>query len=205
MFQTKVVEKIKTHILCSITSFLISCRLWDNVEKYRRAGQATDDNMTHAHFVLYNSGHRHTLTICNTDCCYTVKCLYEGASMLRHTYFACLVSQSELSQTVTPLTYFEGSGFESLLRHRTCFSWLRLLLLFLWSSVHHQFAVNYLDISFRASCGRLARIFVGSTPVNYLDNFRGTDGEYSRYLFWDVSLKIISTFCLTAHCEFSRI
>jgi hypothetical protein len=28
MFQTKVVEKIKTHIL-------FSCRLWDNVQKYR--------------------------------------------------------------------------------------------------------------------------------------------------------------------------
>jgi len=47
MFQTKVVEKIKTHILCSITFFLKSCRLWDNVEKYGRAGLATD-NMAHA-------------------------------------------------------------------------------------------------------------------------------------------------------------
>jgi len=33
MFQTKVVEKIKTHILCSVTFFRKSCRLWDNVEK----------------------------------------------------------------------------------------------------------------------------------------------------------------------------
>ena len=32
-FQTKVVEKIKTHILCSVTFFRKSCRLWDNVEK----------------------------------------------------------------------------------------------------------------------------------------------------------------------------
>jgi len=31
MFQTKVVEKIKTHILCSVTFFQKSCRLWDNV------------------------------------------------------------------------------------------------------------------------------------------------------------------------------
>ena len=32
MFQTKIVEKIKTHILCSVTFFQKSCRLWDNVE-----------------------------------------------------------------------------------------------------------------------------------------------------------------------------
>jgi len=44
MFQPKIVEKIK-HILCSITFSRKPCRLWDNVEKYSRAGQATDDNM----------------------------------------------------------------------------------------------------------------------------------------------------------------
>jgi hypothetical protein len=32
----KVVEKIKTHILCSIIFFRKSCPLWDNVEKYGR-------------------------------------------------------------------------------------------------------------------------------------------------------------------------
>jgi len=52
MSQTKVVEKIKTHILCSVTSIQKSYRLWDNVEKYCRAGQATDDNMVHAHCML---------------------------------------------------------------------------------------------------------------------------------------------------------
>jgi hypothetical protein len=31
MFQTKFVEKIKTHILWSVTFFIKSCRLWDNV------------------------------------------------------------------------------------------------------------------------------------------------------------------------------
>ena len=54
MFQTEVVEKIKTHILCSVTFFSKIYRLWDNVEKYCRAGQATDDNMTHAQCVLDN-------------------------------------------------------------------------------------------------------------------------------------------------------
>jgi len=40
MFQTKVAEKIKTHILCSVTFSRNSCRLRDNVEKilYSRTG-----------------------------------------------------------------------------------------------------------------------------------------------------------------------
>ena len=50
MFQTNVVEKIKTHILYSV--FFKSCREWENMEKYYRAGQATDDNMAHAHWML---------------------------------------------------------------------------------------------------------------------------------------------------------
>ena len=48
---TFLAEKIKTHILCSINLFRKSCRLWDNVEKYCRAGQATCGNMTHAHYM----------------------------------------------------------------------------------------------------------------------------------------------------------
>jgi hypothetical protein len=65
MFQTKVVEKIKTHILCSVTFFRKSCRLWDNVGKYCRVGRATDGNMAHARCVLDTYGYRHTLRICN--------------------------------------------------------------------------------------------------------------------------------------------
>jgi len=54
MFQKKVVEKLETHILCSITFFFRKwCCLWNNVEKYRTAGQATDDNMAHAHCMVY--------------------------------------------------------------------------------------------------------------------------------------------------------
>jgi len=52
MFQIKGAEKIKTLLLCSVTFFRISCRLWDNVENYCRVGQATDDNMAHAHCML---------------------------------------------------------------------------------------------------------------------------------------------------------
>ena len=44
LFQTKVVEKIKTHILCSI-NFSTIVSFLDNVEKYSKAGEATDDNI----------------------------------------------------------------------------------------------------------------------------------------------------------------
>jgi len=45
MFQAKVEEKIKTHILYSVTVFRKSCRLWGNVEIYVRSRQATDENI----------------------------------------------------------------------------------------------------------------------------------------------------------------
>jgi len=57
MCNTKVVEKIRAHMLCSITFSPLqkSHRLRGNVEKYYRAGQATDDNkMAHADFVPDN-------------------------------------------------------------------------------------------------------------------------------------------------------
>ena len=44
MFQTKVVKKTKTHFVFN-NFFKKSCLLWDNVEKYCRVGQVTDDNI----------------------------------------------------------------------------------------------------------------------------------------------------------------
>jgi hypothetical protein len=47
-----VVEKIKTHILCSVTfpeNRAVFEKTW---KKYCRAGQAIDDNMAHAHCML---------------------------------------------------------------------------------------------------------------------------------------------------------
>ena len=46
MLRTKVVEKINTHILCLITFSRKSCRLWNNVGKYGKARQDTNDNVT---------------------------------------------------------------------------------------------------------------------------------------------------------------
>ena len=37
-----------THFIFNDFFFRKSCRLWDNVEKYCTAGQATDDNIAHA-------------------------------------------------------------------------------------------------------------------------------------------------------------
>ena len=45
IFETKAIEKIKTHILYSVTYFWKSCHLWDNVEKYGKDRQATDYSM----------------------------------------------------------------------------------------------------------------------------------------------------------------
>jgi len=55
MFETKYVGIIKTRILGSVTFFpRKSWRLWDNVEKYCTASQATWHNAAHAHCMLDN-------------------------------------------------------------------------------------------------------------------------------------------------------
>jgi hypothetical protein len=65
------VKKIKTHILFSINSPPPRklYRLWDNVEKYCRAGQATwQYNWAHALCMLNTKGYKDTLRKCNTHC-----------------------------------------------------------------------------------------------------------------------------------------
>jgi len=49
MFQTKFVEKIKTHILCSVTFYRKSYRLWDNVGKilYSQTGHRWQYRVIH--------------------------------------------------------------------------------------------------------------------------------------------------------------
>jgi hypothetical protein len=48
--ETEVVEKIKTHILYSVTSFFENCAFYEIIwKKYCRAGQDTDDSMADAH------------------------------------------------------------------------------------------------------------------------------------------------------------
>ena len=74
MFQTKVVEKIKTHILCSTTFPEKSYRLWDNVEKRGRAGHTRDDNMLRRmRFACWITRATVKLRVCSTYCFSTAK------------------------------------------------------------------------------------------------------------------------------------
>ena len=52
VFESTVIKNVKTRSLYSVTIFQKSWFLWDNVEKYSRTGQATYENMAHAHFIL---------------------------------------------------------------------------------------------------------------------------------------------------------
>jgi hypothetical protein len=52
MFQPKVVEEVKTHFVVKKILARKSCRFGDNVEKYCRAEQPTEDNIAHAHCML---------------------------------------------------------------------------------------------------------------------------------------------------------
>jgi len=91
MFPAEVVEKLEIHILCSETFFFRkSCRLWDNVEKYGRPGQATDDNTAHVHCMLDTATNTHTSCVI-LNAFPLQQWLHERASMLRYTYIMCLV------------------------------------------------------------------------------------------------------------------
>jgi hypothetical protein len=60
-------QKKNTHFTFSNVFFSRkSCLLRDNVEKYCRALQATDDSMEHAQCMLDTYGYKHTLKICKT-------------------------------------------------------------------------------------------------------------------------------------------
>jgi len=63
IFRTKIVEKIKTHILYSLTFLRKSCLLWDNVEKLCRTGRATDDDKAYALFMLDTDTHSSYVTV----------------------------------------------------------------------------------------------------------------------------------------------
>jgi hypothetical protein len=65
MFQTNVVDKIKTQFSSTNSFSRKSYRSWDNVEKYGRARQATDGNIKRLmHLACYIRGYRYTLRIC---------------------------------------------------------------------------------------------------------------------------------------------
>jgi len=63
------------------------------MEKYCRAGQATDDNMVHVPHMLDTKGYKHTHThrICNTYCFPLQQWLHKCTTLLRYMHTACLV------------------------------------------------------------------------------------------------------------------
>jgi len=68
MLLTNVVEKLKTHILCSVTFSRKPCRLWDNMEKYCRAGQITENCGVFALHACWIIRAINTLRICIIYC-----------------------------------------------------------------------------------------------------------------------------------------
>jgi hypothetical protein len=91
----QICREKSAHISRSITSFFFcfrkSWRLWNYVEKYCTAGQATDGNMAHAHCMLHNYNYKHTLSICSADCFSIATMFAVRASRLPYTYIACVV------------------------------------------------------------------------------------------------------------------
>jgi hypothetical protein len=91
MFQTKVVEQLKTHILCSIFLFLRNRAVYEITwDKYRRAGRTTYDNMAHAHCMLDTSGYKYTLKLLNAYCFSTATAARTRLSV--RLYVHCLVA-----------------------------------------------------------------------------------------------------------------
>jgi len=86
MFQTKVVQKIKTHILCSVTFPRKSCRLWENVENtvQRSRPQVTIWRMRIACQIpkATNTHSQYAILIAFP----LQQWLHERASVLRYTY-----------------------------------------------------------------------------------------------------------------------
>jgi hypothetical protein len=114
MFQIKVVEKIKTHILYSTTFYRISCRLWGKVEKYggaienahyvaywiNKPTRSQRHARVHANTHTHTHARTHTLTNARTHAeKYVIliafprqQWLRERVSVIRYTYIAGLVS-----------------------------------------------------------------------------------------------------------------
>ena len=80
------------------------CHLWGNVEECYRMGQATDDNIAHAHCMLDTQGYKHTLKMCNTYCCSTAMMVAQMCLNVT-LYEYCLSCSVFLDQFGYPLLY----------------------------------------------------------------------------------------------------
>jgi len=87
MFQREFVEKISTRMFNHFFPRK-SCLLWDKMDRYYRTGQATDDNMAHAHYMLCKQGCKRTLRICNTSTATVVSRTHLSVTLYVH-YLSC--------------------------------------------------------------------------------------------------------------------
>jgi hypothetical protein len=89
MFHAKLVEKLNARILCLINIFLKSRRSWNNVEKYCRAGQATDGNVIRRmRFACWKPKATNTHTEYVTLITFLLQqWLHERVSTLRYTFY----------------------------------------------------------------------------------------------------------------------
>jgi len=70
MFQTEVVDKIKTHFMFNkffFSKILPFMRKFGRI-LYSQKGHRWDSNTAHEHCMLDTKGYKHTLRICNTYC-----------------------------------------------------------------------------------------------------------------------------------------
>jgi hypothetical protein len=124
---------MKIHILCSVTFFRKSHRLWDNIEKYSGDWGATNcHNMVHTHCMLHwqccthphvrvpMCMHAHTCNHAHTDQ-YVILIAFPQwqwflvcASVLSYTYIACLVwTTSFVDLVIVLLLWKENNISES--------------------------------------------------------------------------------------------
>ena len=108
-FRQNVVEKIKTHILCSITAFRKSCPLQESVEKYGRSRKATDDNIIqHIRIALWTPEATDTNSEYEKLTAFPLqKWLQERASMLR-LYETCVPRQKAVLLQVLPYVLLQS-------------------------------------------------------------------------------------------------
>ena len=102
IFQTKVIEKIKTNILYSL--IFLNHTLYEIMWKLMYSRTGHKGNMVHAHCMLDKWGYRHML-ICDTDCFFMAN---NGCTNTLQCYVICTVpilfhNKPALKSYVTPI------------------------------------------------------------------------------------------------------
>jgi hypothetical protein len=131
-FRQNFLRKYKKKLL---NSFRKSC-LFEVLEKYGSAGQATADNTAHAHCMLGNKGYSHTEYVIllfhyNNDCtkqpqCYVIRVL--PVSLSSRTVAFLVLSIGTWGEV------FWSNGATRIIKKRACFNRWRCSCLVVWRS-----------------------------------------------------------------------